>query len=376
VDGARLQRLADSSDAATSLWGIGRARLTALLGAVAAPGDHGHLLRAFDDLTPWARSRSLLDTAYRSSVADDGAPFEFCVAFGNDLPPEVQVYVEPLAEPPSTLSNLRHGFALLQRVATRYDLCLDRLTRVQDLVFPEHPEGAFALWLGVSGIKGRLSFKCYVNPQISGAGAASRVTSEVLGRLGFAAAWSVIVGGLVTGPSRRDEISILSFDLQRSSRARVKVYIRHHHATVSDLDKRMGLARDYQCGDAERFYGCLSGASNITGTFSNKPPIVELSFVDPEDCRPASSTLEFPIGSYVESDLEARQRIERCLDAFAIDPAPYRRAISAFAPRPLEDGVGIHAHVTLRRVEGGKPRLAVYFASEAHRSRGVATVSE
>jgi len=360
-EGTRFGNAVERRQSAPTLWSIGRARLEALLGTIAPQGEHFPLLRAFDAMTPWARRRSLTTTDYRSGIADDGAPLEFCVTFSTKRHPEIQVYAEPLGDPPSTITNARQAHQVLRHLATSHDLHLERLMQVKDIVFPAQPWGAFALWLGASWAEGRpLLFKCYVNPQVSGETAAVPVTTDVLTRLGFGAAWGAVAETLLDGQPRRDELSLISFDLLPPPHARVKVYVRHHQATVSDLDRRIELARDYQRGDAERFYRCLYDDTR----FSLRPPIVELAFVDPQSPQPASWTLEFPIGSYVRDDLEASQRIQLCLKEFDIDPALYQHALSAFCPRALSECRGVQSHVTLRRVDG-EPRVAVYLASQA-----------
>jgi DMATS type aromatic prenyltransferase len=244
------------------------------------------LLQVFDDLTPWARSPALWDSAYRSSVADDGAPFEFCMAFGSDRAPEVQVYVEPLGEPPSLRSNLQRARGILDHLSGQYDIALGRLAKVQDLAFPESPEGTFTLWIGASWTSRRPVFlKCYLNPQVSGLERSAEVTAEVLERLGHGNAWRTVAASLAQSAQRRDELAIISLDLHSSPEARTKVYIRHHHASVADLDESVRLASDYQPGDAERFYGSLSGDSATRGAFFGKPPIVEFAFVNVREHR-------------------------------------------------------------------------------------------
>jgi hypothetical protein len=352
-------------DETATLFDVGNSRLRALIGAVAADYDTEHLLAGFQDLTnSWAR-RSLSEASrYRSNVADDGAPFEFSAAFSTSGF-ELQENVEPLAADPSVAHNALSARELLRELCERHDLCLERYRLVEELLLPQSPRGPFALWIGLSWMPGHpLRFKCYLSPQVHGEQATLDVMSAAMQRLGFGAAWNTVASGLSLADERRDEPAILCLDLAKSKNARVKVYVRHHRATLSDLDAAIAPARDYNRGDAPMFLGCLC---DDAGPFRQKPPITELSFVDPTDTRPASWTLEFPLSSYVEDDLDASLRVQRCLIAFGIDPAPYERAIAAFATRPLVQGRGLHAHVTLRRIKGVGPRIAVYLASEAQR---------
>jgi hypothetical protein len=154
----------------------------------------------------------------------------------------------------------------------------------------------------------------------------------------------------------------LCLDLSTDPLARVKVYRRHYQATVAQIGALAGLAGDYLPGDAERFYGAVA---SHPGPFLAKPPTTSLTFREGDGERPCSVTMEFPFSSYVGDDRAASERIERCFTAYGLDPSRYRKAIEAIATRPLDQGNGIHAHLTHRRVDGA-PRLTVYFATEAY----------
>lgn len=354
---------------------FGQERLAALLGAVdlGAGGQRlGEVLHQL--IEPWGRERIGTRPRQPSHIADDGSPFEFSVAFSRSGA-EVQVYVEPRGDDPGPRENQRHGVALLNAIAERHELSLARLQLVQDLFFPADPEGPFGIWIGASAAPDRApAFKVYLNPLVRGRARAFDVIDEAAARLGFAKPWRLVSSSLARGTLRQDDIGILSLDLSSAPEARMKLYIRHHHAVLSDVKAIASLARDYRADDLARFYSTIA---ETEGPFLARPPQTELSFIDPSSDRPDSVTLEFPIESHVDDDEQARQRVSRCLSSFDIPSLPYERAVRAFATRPLELRKGIHAHVTLRRIHD-EPRVGIYFASEAYVGRPalVSDVSE
>ena len=85
---------------------FGTERLVALCGSFGAGSEARGFLRAFELLVhPWGQRRIGKSPAFRSEVADDGAPFEFSIALSSGHP-ELQVYVDPQADPPAALADL------------------------------------------------------------------------------------------------------------------------------------------------------------------------------------------------------------------------------------------------------------------------------
>jgi DMATS type aromatic prenyltransferase len=342
---------------------FGRERLIALCEAAGTPSPD--ICRLFTRMImPWGEHRIGKSPSYRSNIADDEAPFEFSMAF-SDGAPEVQFYVEARGEPPSLLSNMSAGRSLLNAVAHDLSVPLERLKAIEDLFFPAEPQGTFTSWTGVSCAPGRQpQLKVYLNPQVSGVRVAPSVTAEAMQRLGLAVPWAKVNAALVSSGQRFDEISILSLDLSDGMDARAKVYVRHHGASVADLQAFASIAAEYYPEDVRAFYAALAGSE---GPFLRKPPITEMTFTAASLSAPSSVTLEFPIGSYVGNDEVACHRIGDCMTRFGLSPRQYEAAVRAFATRPLAQRAGIHAHVTLRR-QANRPRLAVYLASEAYLS--------
>jgi DMATS type aromatic prenyltransferase len=346
-----------------TLLAFGVARLNALLEAVDA-GVEGHsLVRVFRRLVhPWGLARIGEHPRYPSNVADDEAPFEFCLAISKSAP-EIQFYVEPQGDPPGLKSNMLAGRALLEAIAGEIGAPLDRFRKIEDLFFPEEPSPPFTLWFGVSWIGGRpLRAKVYLNPQVRGPERAFGLVTQALDRLGFARAWATVKELLSSRPEGSAEVGIFSLDLAGGPDARAKIYVRHHQATVEEIATIANSTGEHAPTEVAAFYHALADGA---GPFVGKPAVTEIAFVEPGADRPAETTLAFPIGRYVESDEVACDRIRRCIAAFGLSSHVYDRAIHLFTTRPLADGPGIHAHATLRRI-GGQPRIAVYLASEAY----------
>ena len=347
-------------------------QLHALLSTLGVERQAEDFVDVFRELLgTWGAERIGQRPTCPSYIADDEAPYEFCVAFSAMSPPEVQVYVEPQGSPPSLRTNMAAGRALLERVALRLDASLERLRQVEGLLFPVTPQAPFTIWIGLSWTAGQdLRLKVYLNPQVRGAALAFDVVAEALKCFGFAEAWSHARRALLPDGERRDEPTIISLDLSRVAEPRVKVYFRHHGASLADLDALASITTDFHAGDGERFYSALALTD---GPYLLKPALTELAFVAPAEARPRSITFEFPLGSYVENDEVACERIKLCMESFEVPSHGYERAVRAFARRPLRDDRGMHAHVTLRRAHG-RPRIAVYFASEAYKRRSNAAV--
>src|SRR5262249_52513475 len=82
--------------------------------------------------------------------------------------------------------------------------------------------------------------------------------------------------------------------------------------------------------------------------------------------KPVGYSLYVPIRSYVRDDDEARDRVMALLTRHGFDGSALDRAITAVTQRPLDAGVGLIAHVSLRL---GRPRpgVTVYLSPGPHR---------
>jgi DMATS type aromatic prenyltransferase len=343
---------------------FGTDRLTRLCRAVGMHDEEPHIVEEFARLSrPWNRwVIGARPRWYPSILSDDHAPFELSAAFSPE-DTEIQCYWEAQGEEPSLEANMKTGLEVLQELAERHHLPLTRWGAIRDLFLPEKPCGLFTLLFGVTWGRGRPPrFKIYVNPYVRGSRTMPALMKEAMTRLGFERAWAADCEQRGRRGPKLDELMYLCLDMSTDPEARVKVYRRHYQITAAQIGTLASIAGDYLPGDAERFYGVMA---ERPGPYLAKPPISSLTFRARDGERPCSVTLEFPISSYVDDDRAACERIERCFSAYGLDPSRYRRALHAVASRPLDQGNGIHAHVTHRRVDGA-PRLTVYFATEAY----------
>jgi len=342
---------------------FGCEKLASLCRELCPNADPRPLLDLFGEMVrPWGEQKIGTSPRRPSDVADDEAPFEFCMAFSSGRP-EIQVYLEPQGEPPTARSNRLAARALLDRLADSHGAALDDFRRLEDLLLGREPGPPFSLWIGLSWSPGRPPlFKAYLNLHARGRDLAEALTASALDRLGHGRAWSS-VQPLLSSSEGRAEPAILCLDLSRGDERRAKVYVRHRNATLPDIEAFAALTGELSPHDIRQFYLALAGS---TGPFLRKPPITEVSFVKSRPERPLATTLEFPVAHYTDDDEVARRRIERCFAAFGLSCEAYGRAIEAFAARHLASRAGLHAHVTLRRVADG-PRIALYLASEAYR---------
>lgn len=349
----------------------GTERLAALCSGAGAAALAADLCPLFESaLQPWGAQRIGHRPRYRSTIADDEAPFEFSVALSSG-PPEIQFYVEAQGDPPTLETNLRAGRELVERLALGAGASLSRLRAIEALFFPAHPRGTFTIWTGASGASGKgVRLKAYLNPQVCGKQAAPGLLGEAMARLGLEAPWARVQSVLSGDGSA--EVSILSLDLNDDADARVKVYVRHHGGHLANIRRLAGTAKDYVADDVAPFYETLGAGS---ASFDEKPPITELTLTTTCEDAPSSVTLEFPIGKYAASDEVARARIGDCLARFGLSAARYDDVLAAFATRSPSLTRGIQAHVTLRRLSG-QARVAVYFASGAYPSSATTAVEE
>src|SRR5262249_42069632 len=154
---------------------------------------------------------------YHSNIADDEAPYEFCLALG-DAAPELQFYVEALARPASLRANMQAGRELLASIGSELGAGFARWRAIEDIFFPVEPNGPFTLWLGVtcSG-SGPPRLKIYLNPQVRGQARARELVTAAAERLGYAQAWASFCETLsfaADAAGRRDELGIVSLDMR------------------------------------------------------------------------------------------------------------------------------------------------------------------
>ncbi|MFC3890532.1 tryptophan dimethylallyltransferase family protein [Lentzea rhizosphaerae] len=321
-------------------------RATNLLGEALGPGS----LQPLSAVPSWS-----------SFVADDHTPVEFSVALARNEPPTVRMIVESLAEQPGTRANLAEALEVLDRLTAQHQLDLGQLDRVRDLFLPDDPQGAFAFWYSLIVGPDAPAIKVYLNPEVRGRESATRLVGEALDRLGL----SAVLPAITEHALRReglDRFSFFAIDLTDSSRARVKTYVSHEDAVVQNVVRAASAVADV---DLELLADVTELACGGTGPFTGRPLMSSYTFMAGDTDRPSGYSLYIPVRDYVQDDLEACERVLAIMTRCGLDTAPFVMALASIVRRPLGEGVGLIAHVSLRL---GRPRpgVTVYLSSEAY----------
>lgn len=324
--------------------------------------DLPRIVEVFGDLLGTSAARRAGGIpAYASDVVDDHTPFEMSIAVGGAAP-ELRLLVETVRGDSSLAARWDAARAIGERLRDRHGADLRRLERIADLFEPRGEHGTLALWYAVGFRAGAPpAWKSYFDLRAQGPDNARAVLEEALDRLGLSAAYPRLMREAASR-DLLDELMYFSLDLESHSDARVKVYFRHHRATAADLERVVGGAGSAEPGEIRAFCAAILGHE---GPYLPRPPVSCWSFSS--GTEPSGATVYAPIAYYVRDDGEARARVRRWLDRTGIDPTGYERAISAFARRPLEAGVGMHSYVSFKR-DRGVPKLTAYLAPEAYRT--------
>lgn len=340
----------------------GASKLRALCLSSAFAQKTEEIVRHFRTLIfPWGE-RPLEETPrFLSDVGDDHTPYEFSLAIGGNQP-ELRILLEAQGEPPSLESNWQAGKVLSARIARDYGADLSRLRLIEDLFEPKDPSALFAVWHAVSFWPNRApEFKIYFNLQAQGKGHASVLLEEALSRLGLDYAYGILAKTAGYRGPYLDELKYFSLDLASHKEARVKLYVRHHNATVADLERALSATQSAPTGALGDFCQKLLGSE---GPFSARPFASCLAFV--EGAPAPKGTLYAPLAYYLRDDLVAHHRLCAYLKEQGLPVEEYSRPLEAFASRPLEDGVGLHSYASYKR-EKGRPKVTIYLAPEAYR---------
>nr|6ZRY_AAA Chain AAA, DMATS type aromatic prenyltransferase [Micromonospora olivasterospora]6ZRY_BBB Chain BBB, DMATS type aromatic prenyltransferase [Micromonospora olivasterospora] len=303
--------------------------------------------------------------AWPSGVSDDHTPVEFSIAFNEAEPPTLRILGETLGSPPGPLANLSATRGFLDAQARRAGLSTSRLDSVRDLFATDDPQGDFAMWCSlVFRSSRRPEFKVYLNPEVKGVERSPALVSEALHRLGLGASYRALLDhGVRPGElGRGDRLTFFAVDLHDGPQARVKLYLTHHEAEVWDVTRAASVVDGVDVAEIEEFCVVAGGG---TRRFDGRPLVGSYTFTEGAD-RPVGYSIYVPIRSYVTDDQEARDRVAALLVRYGFDTDGLDRAIAAVTPRPLRDGVGLIAHVSLR-LGAPRPGVTVYLSAEAYR---------
>ncbi|MDI6104184.1 tryptophan dimethylallyltransferase family protein [Actinoplanes sp. NEAU-A12] len=343
-----MDRLGGQLSRLCGVVGIDPAAPVALLSGVL--GEHG--------------SRSLsAPPAWPSGVADDHTPIEFSLAYNETEPPALRILAEVLAPAPGVAENMAATYAFLHRHADRYGLSTRRLDMVRDLFAGDRTTGDFGLWISLVFRAGRRpEFKVYFNPEVTGAERAPEIVAEALRRLGLGDAYARMLDHAVRPGElgRRDRLTFFALDLHDGPQARVKLYLSHHDAGPEDAARAAAAVDGVDPAEVAAFCVDSGRAARFDGR-----PLVDSYTITEGVGRPVGYSIYVPIRDYVGDDRQAHHRMLPLLDRYGFDPAFLDRAIAAVTDRPLDDGVGLLAHVSLR-LGPPRPGMTVYLSSEAY----------
>ncbi|MER7002646.1 tryptophan dimethylallyltransferase family protein [Dactylosporangium sp. NPDC000555] len=317
------------------------------------------------DLLGPVGSRRLSDPpAWPSDVADDHTPVEFSIAYNEGEPPSLRILGEAMGSPPGVLTNLSAAHEFLRTQAHRFGLSTSRFDRVQDLFATEHSQAEFSQWWSlVFRSDRRPELKVYFNPEVSGAQRAPELVAEALRRLGLGTAYQAMLDHAVRPGElgQGDRLTFFALDLHDGPHSRVKLYLTHHDAEVSDVVRAAGVVDGVDVAALAEFCAVAGGGP---GPFGGRPLVGSYTLTGDAD-TPVGYSLYVPIRSYVHDDEEARDRVVALLARHGFDSSAFDRALAAVTQRPLRAGVGLIAHVSLR-LGPPRPGVTVYLSSEAY----------
>ncbi|MEV1143304.1 tryptophan dimethylallyltransferase family protein [Micromonospora sp. NPDC049799] len=302
--------------------------------------------------------------AWPSNVADDHTPVEFSIACNAGEPPTLRILGEALGSPPDAMSNQTAAYRFLSARPSRSGISLSRLTAVEGLFATDRPLGDYTLWHSLVFRSGRQpEFKVYLNPEVRGIQRAPDLVAEALRRLGLGGAYRSIFDHAVRPGElgRRDRLTFFAVDLHDGPHARVKVYLTHHDASTTDVARAAGAVDGIDAEDVASFCTAAGGGRRH---FGGLPLVGSYTFTS-ETKKPVGYSVYVPIRGYVNDDQEARERVAPLLARYGFDSALLDRAIAAVTDRPLRDGVGLIAHVSLR-LGPPRPGVTVYLSAEAY----------
>ena len=346
-------------------------KLTALAAAVGLSSKTEQITEIFRALTTSWGDKVVGDTSsWQSDVSDDRAPFEFSLALDPDRV-ELRVLVEAQGTDANLQSNWQAGLDLNQHLAANYHVSLDRFEQIADLYAPTNPEAKFSIWHAVCFYPDKEpAFKLYLNPQSQSQSRSAAIVEESLVRLGFTHAWPTLAETAAQRGPDKDEFVYFSLDLAAHTQSRVKVYLRHHDATPTELESALSAARNYVAGDVIEF--CQAMAPEQSSFFA-KSAISAFSWVEGDNQTPSTGTLHLPISNYATNDQAVCDRLDLYFIQHGLPVSTYQSAIQSFATRPLETGVGMHSYTSLRR-EQQRKRITLYLNLEANAVKPPTTI--
>ncbi|PSN64731.1 beta-eliminating lyase [Corynespora cassiicola Philippines] len=297
-----------------------------------------------------------------SNVSNDHAFFEYSIAMDQKTgKAELRFLIEAQSDTNDLSAMQTSALQLNTDLAKTHSetVSLHRLNDLHDLFFPTHPEGIFAAWHSCASTASGPEWKIYLNPWARDPDNELAVVRKAFDRLGMAPSWS-----LVESIMSRDESAVyFSLDLSPDpTQSRVKVYISHPGATAGEIAaKHAQICPSADAYEIQKFCEAMGGGG--LGPYEAKSLLSCFAFTSKEPERPVG-TVHFPVVAYAKDDAEIEARVERYMDVAAVSSVyreRYRKVISAVQRRPLAQGRGIHAWVSLK--QGAKGSTNTFYIS-------------
>jgi hypothetical protein len=351
----------DASSTGRTAFACGSRKLAALCEAASLQDQSPQVVGLFDALAPLCHDRDVRLPPRWSGITDDCTPFEFSVVLGEGRP-NIRILIEAQDDPACPPTYWNAGLRVNEWLAHNVQVDFARFRQIADLFVPTDLNAAWAVWHGVDfGRDGAPLVKIYLCPYAQGIDRADAIIRETLARLGLAAAWPA----LAARKAPQDSFSHLSLDLDPGPSARVKVYIRHHDATLDALDARCDGIAGIVPGDWSAFCRAMVEGHD---PLSLRPIFASyhLSRETPEQI--GNAVLYLPMYPYVANDDIAHARLCAFLTGRGIGTETYSRCVAAVADRPLAQERGLHTYVAFQR-KSGRPSITAYFGSRLYASR-------
>lgn len=319
-------------------------------------------------------------TAWMSRVGNDGSPIEYSVSLDQGTGhAELRFLIEAQPRENSWRHLTEAALRLTQDIATTHPttVSLQLFDTIRDLFMPVQPPlgergTKMAAWHSCAwSRKEGPHWKIYLDPCVAGEDKALSTTREAFRRLGLESGWRLVEG--ILGPD--DSVTYFSLDLSsKRDEARVKVYVAHGGADATSRSLVAEVARKHAsiCPDADafeiqRFVAAMAGRDFGSDSRSGKKRLLScFAFAGKTGERPVG-TVHFPVDAYVQSDAEARSRVEEYLSAAAASTAArerYAKVLAAVQRRRLDQGRGIHSWVSLKQCAGGRRENTFYLSAE------------
>jgi tryptophanase len=306
--------------------------------------------------------------AWTSNVSCDNTFFEYSVALDQKTgDAELRFLIEAQSQSNTLASMQESALRLNTDIENAYSSTVSgaRLAELKSLFFPENAEGNFAAWHSCAASQHGPEWKIYLNPRAADTSPNGLfATRAALQKLNMSKALELL------NDVMDDTNSVLYFSLDLSPdpvHARVKVYVSHPDATASQIaEKHARICPDASAYEIQKFCEYMSGGT--LGVYRSKPLLSCFAFTSEAPQHPVG-TIHFPVIAYANNDAEVQARVERYMEAASVSlvfKERYKRIVRAVQRRPLGDGRGLHAWVSLKQGKGGRKTNTFYLSPEIY----------